>query len=432
MDINKTIQIAFGYAQAGQVEQAINLLKKILELQPKDINAINILGTIHYHLKNYDSAIKYMQTLINLNPSNAQAYYIVGHSMQQKNQLEQAITYYQRSVQIDPNFADAYYNLGTIFQDKGRHDEAIASYKCVLKINPKDSDAYYNLGAIYQGKGLLDKAITYYQKALQINPTLDDACQIIGAIYQGKGLLDKAITYYQKALQINPTLDHLASSLKHLSQMKAIKQLLQKENPLILEIGSHVGGDTKLFLQTFKDVVIYCFEPDPRCIAQFKNNIKDSRCVLIEMALSNIDGKTLLNLSGGCNPEMPRKGEWDASSSIKKAVSHSQAYPWLTFESSIEVRTIKLDTWVTQNNIQYIDFIWSDIQGAERDLIEGAINALKITKYLFMEYGEISPYPEAMTRDQTISVMKRHNFEIIQELSDTSERGNVLFKNNKL
>jgi FkbM family methyltransferase len=269
----------------------------------------------------------------------------------------------------------------------------------------------------------------HYQKALQLNPNLAEAYHNAGILLQEKGKLDEALMYHQKALQLNANFNDTADNLRHLNKMKAIIKLLRKENPLILEVGSHVGEHTIFFLNAFKDIRIYCFEPDPRCIAKFRGSIKDQRCTLIEGAVSNTDGTTLLNLSGGLHPMMAHKGDWDASSSIKKAMSHNQRYPWLTFDSTVEVKTIRLDTWVLENNISYIDFIWSDVQGAERDLIKGAEYTLKMTKYFYTEYGEISTYPEAMTRDETIAILTRKNFKIIQELSDTGEIGNLLFEN---
>jgi FkbM family methyltransferase len=431
MDIDVDFQLALRYFQAGNLQQAEDILKKILEVQSNNIDAINLLGIISYRQKDYDSAIKYSRKLINLTLNSAGAYYILGHSLQEKGEADEAITCYEESLRLNPYLVNAYYNLGTIFQDKNEIDKAISCYQKALQLDPTDTDTYYNLGLLLQGKGNLDEAVIYYQKALQFNPSLAEAYNNIGMINQEKGQLDEAMTCYEKALQINPDLLISAINLMQLSKMKAIKRLLQKENPLILEIGSHVGSDTDLFLKSFRDTKLFCFEPDPRCITKFKKKVKDNRSTLVEVAVSNTDGTILLNLSGGFNPDMPATEEWDASSSIKKSISHCEDFPWLTFDSTIEVKTIKLDTWVIENNINEIDFIWSDIQGAERDFIEGATNTLKITKYVYMEYGAISTYPEAMTRDETITLMKRHDFEIIRELSDTGKSGNLLFKNSK-
>lgn len=228
---------------------------------------------------------------------------------------------------------------------------------------------------------------------------------------------------------------------------KKIKELLNKEDPVILEIGAHKGVDTKRFLEEFEKISIYCFEPDPRCIKVFKNNINDKRCALIEAAVSNKDGNTILHMSSGYNPGrlsrfynliktlhlenilINEEEEWDFSSSIKKSISNSKKYPWLTFNKEVIVKTIMLDTWVKENNISYIDFIWADVQGSEKDMIEGAANTLKIVKYLFTEYGEKDTYPEALSREETITQLKKYDFELVPAYSSKEKRGDLLFKN---
>lgn len=231
---------------------------------------------------------------------------------------------------------------------------------------------------------------------------------------------------------------------------REIKNLLKKENPIIVEIGAHKGYDTKRFLDEFKDIKIYCFEPDPRCIKEFKNHINDKRCTLIEAAISNKDGEATLNMSSGYHPGklsrfynilkatglikwiIRNKEDWDFSSSIKRAISNSKYYPWLEFHKTTKVKTIKLDTWTKQNNLKIIDFIWADIQGAEKEMIEGGINTLKIVKYIFTEYGEIKTYPEALSRDQTIELLKKYDFQIVKQYSTKGESGNLLFENSRL
>ena len=217
-----------------------------------------------------------------------------------------------------------------------------------------------------------------------------------------------------------------------LNQLK-IKRLLNKEDPIILELGSCIGNDTIRFLKRFKKIKIYSFEPDPRSISIFKNRIKDKRSVLIEAAVSNKDGTVTLNLSSGWPTSAnPLNKEWLGSSSIKKSISHSKDWPWLKFEKKMEVKSVRLDTWIKENNITSIDFIWSDIQGAEKDMLEGAVETLKITKYLYTEYGATSSYPEALNRSQTIELLKKHDFELIPKFSNVSKVGNLLFRNKNL
>lgn len=52
--------------------------------------------------------------------------------------------------------------------------------------------------------------------------------------------------------------------------VKEIKYLVGKRNPVILEVGANIGQTTHKFLQEMPEATIYCFEPDPRAIAEFK------------------------------------------------------------------------------------------------------------------------------------------------------------------
>ena len=134
-----------------------------------------------------------------------------------------------------------------------------------------------------------------------------------------------------------------------ISQEK-IRKLLQKNDPVVVEIGAHKGEDAMRFLQEFKDINIYCFEPDPRCTVEFKETVKDNRCTLTEAAVSNKDGETILNIPTSWRVRVPKllksfglKRYWTfmvlayrkkqglqreatGQSSIKKSISHSKKY----------------------------------------------------------------------------------------------------------
>ncbi|HNX69104.1 MAG TPA: FkbM family methyltransferase [Candidatus Omnitrophota bacterium] len=229
---------------------------------------------------------------------------------------------------------------------------------------------------------------------------------------------------------------------------KAIKSILKKDDPVVLELGAHTGLDTRRFLNEFSKIIIYCFEPDPRCIKAFKNLIKDKRAVLIEAAVSNRDGWAMLNMSSGWPSDnilrhfkflglnklyisMMGK-QWNYSSSIKTVISNATDHPWLIFPSKVKVQTIQLDLWIKKNGISAVDFIWSDVQGAEKDVFEGAAETLKICKYFYTEYGEVSTYPEALTREQIVDFFERNNYVLVPEYSSENKIGNLLFRNMRL
>ena len=79
---------------------------------------------------------------------------------------------------------------------------------------------------------------------------------------------------------------------------------------------------------------------------------------------------------------------WDQSGSLEKArKTHKVVSPWCKFESTITVPVRRLDSWAHAHDIDRVDFIWADIQGAEGDLVAGAHSTLARTRYLYTEYS---------------------------------------------
>jgi FkbM family methyltransferase len=205
-----------------------------------------------------------------------------------------------------------------------------------------------------------------------------------------------------------------------------IKILLNKNNPVILEIGTNDGEDSEQFLKCFENISLYCFEPDPRAILKFKNRMKNYKNYsLYEIAISNTNGFIDFYLSGGMNPGTPYYGDWDKSSSIKKPKLHLVQHQWCKFPKSIKIETKKLDDWCKEQNINFIDFIWVDVQGAEKEFIEGAKDTLEKTKYLYTEFDNVELYEGQINLDTILKMLP--NFKVVKFVQN-----NVLLKNDKV
>jgi tetratricopeptide (TPR) repeat protein len=101
------------YYERGDIEHAILLLKKALEINPKYANAYNGLGYIYGARKNYDQAIQ---------------------------NFTKAIEYY-------PTFWDAYLRRGRIYLEiKKDFDKAIADYSKIIELNPQIPIAFFERG----------------------------------------------------------------------------------------------------------------------------------------------------------------------------------------------------------------------------------------------------------------------------------------------
>ena len=80
-------------------------------------------------------------------------------------------------------------------------------------------------------------------------------------------------------------------------------------------------------------------------------------------------------------------------------------HPWCKFERTIEVEIMRLDDWADSKKIREIDIIKADVQGAERDLIEGGLSSLRKTRYFYTEYNDSEAYEGQPTLEEILSML---------------------------
>jgi len=165
--------------------------------------------------------------------------------------------------------------------------------------------------------------------------------------------------------------------------IQQLQEFIVKDNPVILEIGSHKGEDTIKFLDVFKNIQLFCFEPDPENCNHHRKLITDERCLLFEMAIAEKNGTIIFHRSAGLGRR--------ASGSINKPTGHLWMHKWCLFEEDIKIPCMTIDEWRRQNNIENIDLIWADVNGAEAKMIAGATETLKHTRYLYTEFQHCMP-----------------------------------------
>ena len=95
----------------------------------------------------------------------------------------------------------------------------------------------------------------------------------------------------------------------------------------------------------------------------------------------------------------------------------------------MNVETCRLDTWYEKSKIGKIDFLWSDIEGSEKNMILGGRNTLKNVKYFYTEYSTNEFYKGQALIDELLEMLE-DDFEVIQRFDRSEEiGGDILFRN---
>ena len=160
-------------------------------------------------------------------------------------------------------------------------------------------------------------------------------------------------------------------------------------NPTILDIGCNDGSTSLEFANVFPGGTLHAFEPDPRAFRLAQSRLIDSPVRLHNIALAGVDGPVTFHPSGGTLPGMEEEFPegWHFSGSLRPPKTHTEVFPWVTFDSTLEVAGRTLDSWSAEQGIESVDFIWMDVQGAEDLIISGGTRTLAKTRYLYTEYS---------------------------------------------
>jgi len=205
-----------------------------------------------------------------------------------------------------------------------------------------------------------------------------------------------------------------------------IKKMINKESPIILDIGCYDGNDSREFLNLFESPKIFCFEADPRSVELFEA-FGTEGLYLTEIAVCNTDGPIQLHLSNSkTRRHYDFQNNWSASSSICRPKNHLNAFKDISFDKTLTVLGTKLDTWVEKKNIENIDFIWADVNGAERELILGAKHALSLTDLFLTEYSNEELYEEQITLEELKILLPE--FEEVERFEEGKNFGNILLR----
>ena len=184
--------------------EAIACFRRAIELAPDYAEAYGNLGATYTDLGKLDDAVECYHRAIEINPDYHQAHNNLGLALKGQGKFDQAMASFRRALEIKPDYVSALSNLGNALKDQGNSEAAIERFEQALKLNPLFVEAHNNLGNVYSDMGELDLAFECYQKALKLRPEISETHSNIGNIFKKKGDLEKAIAYYRRALELKP------------------------------------------------------------------------------------------------------------------------------------------------------------------------------------------------------------------------------------
>jgi predicted O-linked N-acetylglucosamine transferase (SPINDLY family) len=194
MTVEQILQQARAHDQAGRAEQAIATYRRILQVDPKHIEASEELAVCLIGEHRIDEAIQVYWNLLNLCPKRDYIYNNLGNALRMGGKPSEAVNVLRQAIDISPSDARIHSNLGFALSDLGHSDEAIAAQLKALEFDPKLGAAHNNLGFNFHVSGRIGESISCFNRALQLDPgNAEFHSNIVFAAHYDPGFDAKAI-----------------------------------------------------------------------------------------------------------------------------------------------------------------------------------------------------------------------------------------------
>lgn len=164
---------------------------------------------------------------------------------------------------------------------------------------------------------------------------------------------------------------------------------------VIFEIGSMDGKDSLLFREHFPNSLIYAFEGLPSNYEMFLKNLPSINTY--NKVIFNYDGKIIFNEKN--------------TNGIHGVFDRGQEYG----QKTITTVCCRIDTFCRQNNIEKIDMVKIDVEGATYEVLESFGTLLQKAKVMHIE-TEDYPFFKGQQLDNAVDrLLRENNFELLDK-----------------
>ncbi len=186
----------------GDLPGAQNDFNKCLSLNPLFSQAYQYNAMLYQQTGQNDEAIESIRKAIELRPNSAQYLFTYGVILFQQEKFHDALTAFNRVINIDERIPDAWLNRGTTRLMLSDSTGAINDYSTAINLNPFSAVPYVRRGALYAQQKNFTLAIHDLNQAIIIDSSLAQAYFTRALVYYYQKQLNRALDDLSKVLQI--------------------------------------------------------------------------------------------------------------------------------------------------------------------------------------------------------------------------------------
>ncbi|HEX7772670.1 MAG TPA: tetratricopeptide repeat protein, partial [Pyrinomonadaceae bacterium] len=193
-------QAAEAAAKNGNYATSEQLLKRIVEKEPKHKTVRRQLGFVLVQQRKYSEAIDVLREQIKIDPFEDYAYNLLGRVYWQQQDYTHAEESFRKQIEVTPLDQYSYSSLGRMLVEARKYKEAIPELERAISLSPEDEGLQVSLGRAYLNLGETQKAMTAFESALKLDRSPLTLNNVAYFLSQKGAQLDKAQQYAESAV----------------------------------------------------------------------------------------------------------------------------------------------------------------------------------------------------------------------------------------
>lgn len=182
--------LAQSHLERGMLEEAVSVARKLLEVEPGNIEARKLMGDIYRKKDMRSEALAEFQQVVRL--------------YREQGRDEEALAFQQELVQMFPEASELMYQVALSLRKKGDHEGALRELMRLLTDRPDDLVARVYLAEELVELGRWDEAAEAYLQVLEQDPSRQDVRRKLIGYFLESGHLDAALGEIERLPQGDP------------------------------------------------------------------------------------------------------------------------------------------------------------------------------------------------------------------------------------
>ena len=173
--IEKIIYEALGFRKDGKLDEYEKKIIEWLAIDGEDKDLNKLLADLYFTMGTYKKALPILKKIVELDPKDHKAIWQIWEIYLTSSDFDVAELLIKKAIAISPTNPKYYISMVELLYNTERKHDAIIEMEKVIKLRPTNSAYILTLADLYREEGDLDSAKKYYFRVLEYEPSNEKA-----------------------------------------------------------------------------------------------------------------------------------------------------------------------------------------------------------------------------------------------------------------